>query len=74
MSSLARLMHAEVPAGTFHSIAARILRQHIDELPGCGRDKNFSIIDQSDCKALLRTFLKERQLQQRLAEVRYQRS
>ena len=63
-----------LPTGTFHSIAARILRQHIDQLPGCGRDQAFTIIDQSDCKSLLRSFLKEKQLEQRLAEVRYQRS
>ena len=47
------------PVGTFHSIAARILRQQIDQFPDCGRDRNFTISDQSDCKALLRTFLKE---------------
>ena len=46
-------------AGTFHSIAARILRQHMEQLPDCGRDRNFTINDQSDCRALLRTFLKE---------------
>ncbi len=53
------LIYGMRTAGTFHSIAARILRQHIDQLPGCGRDRSFTISDQTDCKALLRTFLKE---------------
>ncbi len=42
--------------GTFHSIGNRILRKHADEL---GFQRNFSILDRDDQKALLKQVVKE---------------
>ncbi len=42
--------------GTFHSIGNKILRRHADEL---GFERNFSILDRDDQKALLKTVIKE---------------
>ncbi len=43
--------------GTFHSIGMRILRREMEIL---GREKDFTIFDTTDTKALARTMLKER--------------
>ncbi len=42
--------------GTFHSIGNRILRRHADEL---GFERNFSILDRDDQKALLKQVIKD---------------
>lgn len=42
--------------GTFHSICARILRQHIDKIE---YNRNFSIYDRNDQKSVLKEALKE---------------
>ena len=46
-------------AGTFHSISARILRQHINLLPGCGRSDEHVIYDAADSLALLRRYVRD---------------
>lgn len=42
--------------GTFHSIFARILRMEAEHL---GYERNFTIYDTDDCKSLMRTIIKE---------------
>jgi len=42
--------------GTFHSVFARILRQEAEKL---GYPSNFTIYDTDDCKSLIKTILKE---------------
>ena len=60
---LAQYSNASVPAnesalniGTFHSIGARILRQHIDLL---GYSRNFAIFDEDNQEELIKTIMKE---------------
>ena len=60
---LAQYSNASVPAnesalniGTFHSIGARILRQHIDLL---GYSRNFVIFDEDNQEELIKTIMKE---------------
>ena len=43
-------------AGTFHSIGARILRKHAEDM---GYTRSFSIMDRDDQKAMLKTLIKE---------------
>ena len=45
--------------GTFHSVFARILRQEADKL---GYPSNFTIYDSDDSKSLIKTILKEMQI------------
>ena len=45
-------------SGTFHSLCARILRQHAHHL---GREKSFTIYDSSDQQVLMRQIYKEHQ-------------
>lgn len=47
-------------AGTFHSVAMRMLRVHVHRLPHCGRDRNFNIHDQEDNVNLLMTWVRKR--------------
>lgn len=49
--------------GTFHSVFARILRT---EAPKIGYPHNFSIYDTDDSKSLIRTIVKEQQLDEKL--------
>ncbi|MGA0900176.1 MAG: ATP-dependent helicase, partial [Luteolibacter sp.] len=42
-------------AGTFHSIGARILRKHAEDM---GYTRSFSILDRDDQKAMLKTIIK----------------
>ena len=46
-------------AGTFHSVAARMLRGHIHRLQSCGRAAGFSINDQDDGVSLLMSWVTE---------------
>ncbi len=46
-------------AGTFHHIGNRILRQHINKL---GYDKNYSILDESDSRDLLKNIISEKNI------------
>ncbi len=45
--------------GTFHSVFARILRAEAEKI---GYDRNFTIYDQSDSRSLVKTIIKEMQL------------
>ena len=49
--------------GTFHSIAARILRTEAEAL---GYTRDFTIYDTSDSKALVKRILKERELDEKI--------
>ena len=49
--------------GTFHSIFARILRRHADRL---GFKPSFTIYDASDSKSLIKTIIKEMQLDDKI--------
>lgn len=49
--------------GTFHSIAAKILRQEAEQI---GFTRDFSIYDTTDSKSLIRTVLKERALDEKI--------
>ncbi|MCC8174993.1 MAG: UvrD-helicase domain-containing protein [Bacteroidales bacterium] len=49
--------------GTFHSIFARILRQHADRL---GFRRDYTIYDTADSKALVKTIIKDMQLDDKL--------
>ncbi len=51
----------QVWIGTFHATAARILRQHGDRI---GIDKNFTILDEEDQRALIREAMKEAELEE----------
>ena len=60
---LAQYSNTPVPAnesalniGTFHSIGARILRQHIDLL---GYSRNFAIFDEDNQEEIIKTIMKE---------------
>ncbi|MHB8093360.1 MAG: ATP-dependent helicase [Candidatus Aminicenantales bacterium] len=58
-----RLLAMKIPGGatlcTFHSLCARLLREHADR---AGLPEAFSIYDQSDQKAVINEILKERNL------------
>ena len=43
----------EITAGTFHSVAARMLRRHGDRIPGIGRTGEFTIYDADDSKQIV---------------------
>ncbi len=49
--------------GTFHSVFAKILRVEAEKI---GYPSNFTIYDTDDCKSLIRTILKEMQLDDKL--------
>ncbi|OGJ38548.1 MAG: hypothetical protein A2383_03850 [Candidatus Pacebacteria bacterium RIFOXYB1_FULL_39_46] len=49
-------------SGTFHSLCAKILRQHIHHL---GKDKNFTIYDSGDQRALLKQIYRQHQFDQK---------
>ena len=49
--------------GTFHSIAARILRTEAEAI---GYTRDFTIYDTSDSKALVKRILKERELDEKI--------
>lgn len=49
--------------GTFHSVFAKILRVEAEKI---GYPSNFTIYDTDDCKSLIRTILKELQLDDKL--------
>lgn len=49
--------------GTFHSVAAKILRQEAEQI---GFSRDFSIYDTTDSKSLIRTVLKERALDEKI--------
>lgn len=50
---------AAITAGTFHSVASRMLRKHIHLLEDYGRGNDFTIYDETDTKSLLRDILVE---------------
>ncbi len=54
--------------GTFHSIFAKILRIEADKI---GYTSNFTIYDTDDSKSLLKTIIKEQQLDDKLYNVNY---
>jgi len=54
LKNLLGFLPAELWAGTFHSIGARILRRHADLV---GRTPNFSIFDEDDNRILLKQIL-----------------
>jgi DNA helicase-2/ATP-dependent DNA helicase PcrA len=59
MRRVADLLGRQLPSlwgGTFHSIGARILRQHADLL---GYQRDFTILDRDDAKDLLKTCMAE---------------
>ncbi|KAK9859346.1 hypothetical protein WJX84_001465, partial [Apatococcus fuscideae] len=58
-ASLGPKAAAEVVAGTFHSVAARLLRNHVSLIPSCGRNRRFQILDQADSVGTMTTLLKE---------------
>ena len=47
----------DITAGTFHSVAARMLRRHGDRIPNIGRTGDFTIYDADDSKAIVRDVL-----------------
>jgi DNA helicase II / ATP-dependent DNA helicase PcrA len=55
----APLSDTRVTLGTFHSVAARILRREADSLPVT---RDFAIFDQSDQQSLIRQILKAQQI------------
>src|SRR5699024_2453136 len=54
--------------GTFHSVFARILRSQADKL---GYPRNFTIYDTDDTKSLLRTIIKEMNLDDKVYNVNH---
>jgi DNA helicase II / ATP-dependent DNA helicase PcrA len=59
MRRVADLLGRQLPSlwgGTFHSIGARILRQHADQL---GYQRDFTILDRDDAKDLIKTCITE---------------
>ena len=48
---------AAITAGTFHSVASRMLRKHVHLLESYGRGNDFAIYDESDTRAMLRKIL-----------------
>ena len=49
-----------ITAGTFHSVASRMLRKHVHLLENYGRGNDFAIFDEADTRALLRKILVDR--------------
>ncbi len=49
--------------GTFHSIFSRILRTHADRI---GYDRNFTIYDASDSKSLIKSIIREMDLDEKV--------
>lgn len=47
----------EITAGTFHSVAARMLRRHGERIPGIGRTGEFTIYDADDSKQIVQSVL-----------------
>ena len=47
----------EITAGTFHSVAARMLRRHAERIPGIGRTAEFTIYDADDSKHIVQNVL-----------------
>ena len=43
--------------GTFHSVFADLLRQHITGMPGVKQNSNFTIVDQDDANGIVRELL-----------------
>ena len=41
---------AQVHGCTFHSLCYRLLKRHIEELPGPGRTRAFAVYDQVGCR------------------------
>jgi len=56
-ASVGRDNAAAITAGTFHSVASRMLRKHVHMLESYGRGNDFAIYDESDTRALLRKIL-----------------
>ena len=52
-------LRSRPPAGTFHSVAVRMLRVHVHRLPGCGRTKDFNIHDTEDNVSMLMDWVKD---------------
>jgi DNA helicase-2/ATP-dependent DNA helicase PcrA len=48
-----------VQTGTFHSVASRLLRAHIHEVPGARQTDAFTIYDSEDSESLMRNTLRE---------------
>jgi DNA helicase-2/ATP-dependent DNA helicase PcrA len=48
-----------VKVGTFHSVAALLLHQHMHKVPGALQRPNFTIYDQEDAGSLMRSVLRE---------------
>ena len=46
-----------ITAGTFHSVASRMLRKHVHLLDGYGRGNDFVIYDEADTKSIIRKIL-----------------
>ena len=59
----------DIWAGTFHSICARILRQHIEKL-GLGFRSNFTIYDTDDQKRLMSAIMKDLQIDEKKIAVK----
>ncbi len=57
----------DIWAGTFHSMCVRILRRHIDLL---GFDNSFTIYDTEDTKRLIKTSLKELNIDEKVLSIR----
>jgi len=47
----------EITAGTFHAVAAKMLRRHGDRIPNIGRTGDFTIYDADDSKSVVRDVL-----------------
>lgn len=60
VKSLVSVDCSDLWGGTFHSVGARILRSHADEL---GYTRSFSIMDTDDQKSLMRSILNEVDIQ-----------
>lgn len=63
ISALAGQEARNIWMGTFHSVFARILRSEADKI---GYPSNFTIYDTDDSKSLIRTILKEQELDDKL--------
>jgi DNA helicase-2/ATP-dependent DNA helicase PcrA len=48
-----------VQTGTFHSVASRLLRAHIQEVPNARQTEAFTIYDSEDSESLMRNTLRE---------------
>ena len=48
---------AAITAGTFHSVACRMLRKHVHLLENFGRGNDFAIYDEADTRTLIRKIL-----------------